>query len=152
MFYDAASCKIKIVNQVSLNAQETVASKLIFECEALQLGIDVLNYQTDNGIYTSQEFLKEMIEKGQGLKHSGVGGHHHNGPAKNAIKNVVRKATTMMIHSALRWPEQANKYLWPLALEHAVYLQNHTPTQETGRFPEEIWTQSKSSYAALQNA
>ena len=81
LFYDAASCKIKIVNQVSLNAQETVASKLIFECEALQLGIDVLNYQTDNGIYTSQEFLKEMIEKGQGLKHSGVGGHHHNGPA-----------------------------------------------------------------------
>ena len=106
----------------------------------------MLNYKTDNGIYTSQEFLKERVEKCQGMKHSGLGG------AKNSIKNVVRKATTMMIHSALRWPEQANKDLWPLALEHAVYLHNHTPTQETGRFPEEIWTQSKSSYAALQNS
>ena len=58
----------------------------------------------------------------------------------------------MIIHYAIGLPDQANKDLWPLALEHAVYLHNHTPTQETGRCPEEIWTQSKSSYAALQNA
>ena len=88
LFYDAASSKIKLVHQVSLNAHETVAAKLKFEKEAYQVGVTVKDYQTDNGVYTSQEFLKELLAKDQGLKHSGVGGHHHTGAAENAIKNV----------------------------------------------------------------
>ncbi len=100
LFVDAATHRIKVYHQVSLSAEETVQSKMSFEREALQVGVGVANYQTDNGVYTSQEFLKELIEHGQGIKHSGVGGHHHNGPAENAIKNVVRWATTMMIHAA----------------------------------------------------
>ena len=152
LFYDAASHKMRVVHQVSLNAHETVAAKLTFECEAQQIGITVKNYQTDNGVYTSQEFLKELVEHGQGLKHSGVGGHHHNGAAENAIKNVVRRAFTMMIHAALRWPDQNEKDLWPLALDHAVYLHNHTPRQDTGLCPEELWTRSTSSHSALTHA
>ena len=152
LFYDAATGKMKVVHQVSLGAQETVQSKLEFEREAHQLGITVKNYQTDNGVYTSQEFLKELIESGQGLKHSGVGGHHHNGPAENAIKNVIRTSTTMMIHAALRWPDQSQKELWPLALDHAIYLHNHTPSQASGRCPEELWTSTSSSYSALTHA
>ena len=120
LFYDAASGKIRVVHQVSLNAHETVAAKLTFEKEALQVGVSVKNYQTDNGVYTSQEFLKELTDSDQGIKHSGVGGHHHNGAAENAIKNVQRRARTMMVHAALRWPDQNERDLWPLALEHEV--------------------------------
>ena len=153
LFYDAASCKIKTVHQVSLSAIETVAAKTTFEREALQVGVKVIDYQTDNGVYTAKEFLNELLECGQGIKHSGVGGHHHNGAAENAIKNTTRKAATMMIHAALRWPDQAEKDLWPLALDHAVYLHNHTPQKALGgRCPEEIWTQSTSSHTALSNA
>ena len=127
LFYDAASGKIRVVHQVSLSAQETVAAKMTFEREALQHGIKVKDYQTDNGIYTSMEFLKELVENYQGIKHSGVGGHHHNGAAENAIKNCQRRARTMMVHAALRWPDQNERNLCPLALDHEVYLHNHTP-------------------------
>jgi hypothetical protein len=72
--------------------------------------------------------------------------------AENAIKNVQRKARTMMIHAALRWPDQNEKDLWPLALEHAVYMHNHTPREATGLSPVEIWTQSKSTHSALTHA
>ena len=152
LFCDAASGKIRVVHQVSLNAHETVAAKHTFEREARMVGVEVKAYRTDNGVYTSKEFTNELEQEGQGIKHSGVGGHHHNGVAENAIKNVQRKARTMMIHAALRWPDQSERQLWPLALDYAVYLHNHTPREATGLSPEKIWTRSKSSHSALQHA
>ena len=50
LLYDASSGKIRVVHQVSLNAHETVAAKLTFEKEDLQVGVSVSNYQTDNGV------------------------------------------------------------------------------------------------------
>ena len=152
LFYDSASQYVKVVHQVSLNQHESVQSKLLFEREALQVGVNVSNYQTDNGVYTAQEFLKELVEKNQGLKHSGVGGHHHNGAAEAAIKHIHYTANTMMIHAALRWPSASDRELWPLALDHAAYLHNHTPIQSSGRSPEEIWTQTASSHTSLLHA
>ena len=68
-----------------------------------------------------------MQENCQTIRHSGVGGHHHNGAAENGIKNVVMKARTMMFNSALRWPESIDLSLWPLALQHAAHLYNEIP-------------------------
>ena len=76
-------------------------------------------------IYTAKDFTQHLADKNQSITFSGVGGHHHNGVAENAIKNVVRSARTMMIHAALRWPEKMEKELWPLALQHSVYLLNN---------------------------
>ena len=45
-----------------------------------------------------------------------------------------------------------DKKLWPLALDHAAFLYNHTPHQENGLSPEEIWTKTKSKHARLVNA
>ena len=71
---------------------ETIESKLLFEREALSTGVHVQPYCTDNGIYTSKEFLKELGTKNQGIKLSGIGGHHQNGVAENAINYIVRSA------------------------------------------------------------
>ena len=57
-----------------------------------------------------------------------------------------------MVHSALRWPEQADKKLWPLALQHAAYLHNHTPRQDSRLCPEEIWMGTKSTHSRLLHA
>ena len=102
LFCDAASKKIFVNCQVSLGAYETIESKLMFERDAQTSGVTVKAYCTDNnGVYTSKEFMKELDASGKGIKHSGVGGHHHNGVAENGIKNVVRIARTLMIHAAL---------------------------------------------------
>ena len=109
-----------VFNQVSLGAQETIASKLKMEQEALTEGIQVKQYSSDNGVYTSAEFMKELSRKGQGLRLSGVGAHHHNGVAEASIKLIVYKARAMVIHAALRWPEVHVKDLWPLAVSHSA--------------------------------
>ena len=58
LFCDAASGKVFVYNQVSLGAQETIASKLKLEQEALSEGIQVKAYSSDNGVYTSSQFMK----------------------------------------------------------------------------------------------
>ena len=123
---------------------ETIESKLLFEREALSTGVYVQSYCTDNGIYTSKEFLKKLINQEQGIRLSGVGGHHQNRVAENAIKHIVRSAQTMMIHAALRWPGFVDKDLWPMSLQHAVHLYNNTPNHTNKISPIEIWTQTKS--------
>jgi hypothetical protein len=151
LFCDAATGKVSVVHQVGLTGTETVQAKLQFEREAAAVGVFVKDYCTDNGVYTSKEFGSELLSKGQGIKHSGVGGHHHNAVAENSIKTTVRTARTMMIHAALRWPEHNERDLWPLALSHAVHLHNETPHMLSRLSPTELWSRSKSSHSALIN-
>ena len=89
IFCDAASKRIFVVHQVGLTGQKTVQAKLHFERYAAGVGVFIQNYCTDNGVYTSNQSALELQDKGQGIKHSGVGAHHHNGVAENAIKNSV---------------------------------------------------------------
>lgn len=152
IFYDAASSYIHVAHQEGFTANETIRSKIEFERLARDHGVSIDAYHTDNGVYKSAEFMKELAEKGQGLKFSGVSAQFQNGPAENAIKIVVAKARTMMVHAALRWPAQAKKDLWPMALSHAAHLYNHTPKQESGLAPIEIFTSTKSEYHYLLNA
>jgi hypothetical protein len=138
IFCDAASAKLTVVHQVGLTGTETVQAKLCFEREAAAVGVQIRAYCTDNGIYTSKEFAAKLASKGQGIKHSGVGGHHHNGVAENAIKHTVWTARTMMIYAALRWPKHNHQDLWPLALSHAVHLHNEIPNQASRLTPHKI--------------
>ena len=144
LFYDAATNKVAVFNQVSFTAEETVTSKLNFEKEAASAGVAVQAYSSDNGIYISKEFTKELFGKGQGIRRSGVGGHHHNGCAENAIKTTVRLARTMMIHAALRWPKMMAGNLWSYELNQEAHLHNHSPDIKSGFTPEELWTRKKS--------
>ena len=53
-----------------------------------------------------------------------------------------------MLHAAIHWPKVADTSLWPMAVNHAVYLYNHVPNELTGLAPINIfthtcWTQSK---------
>ena len=128
IFYNAAeSSNISVHNQVSFTAEETVISKLKFENEAMGAGVPVESYSTDNGISNSKEFTRYLHVKGQGIRHSEVGGCHHNGISYNAIKNVVRIDITMMVHSALRCPDAREKILWIMYMAHYIHLHNNNP-------------------------
>ncbi len=152
LFCDAATGLISVHHQISLTAMETIESKLKFEREAFVAGHTIKAYHTDNGVYTAKQFTAELYQKGQGITHSGVGGHHHNGKTENSIKIVVYMARTMMIHATLRWPEVSDKELWPMALSYAVYLYNHTPKQDTNFSCMELWTTTKSNHNSMLNA
>ena len=79
IFYDTASIKIRMHHKFSFTAELTIMSNLKFEREAMDSGVPVESYYTDNGIYTSKEFIIELHDKDQGIGNNEVGGHHHNG-------------------------------------------------------------------------
>ncbi len=149
VFYDASSKYLDVQLQVGFTATETIKSKLVFERMAADVGVKILSYHTDNGIYRSEEFLKELKEKGQGIKMSGVSAQFQNGAAESIIRSVIQSARTMMIHANLRWPEVSDETLWTYALKHAVHLHNVMPQEETGYSPLERWTRSKSKHSDL---
>ena len=56
IFYDSASKYVDMEHQIGFTASETVVSKLSFERRASHVGIDIKEYRTDNGVYTSKAF------------------------------------------------------------------------------------------------
>jgi hypothetical protein len=100
IFCDAASSKLHVVHQVGLTGTKSVQPKLRFEREAAAVGVTVRACCADNRVYTLKEFPTELASKGQGIGHSGVGQHHHNVVAENAIKHTVRTARTLIIYAA----------------------------------------------------
>jgi hypothetical protein len=87
----------------------------------------VLNYHTDNGVFTAAQFQDQLAENKQGLTLSGVGAHHQNAVAERAIRTVVNLSRTMMLHAKMRWPKAVKTELWPMAMKHAECIVNRVP-------------------------
>ena len=152
IFCDAATGYLSIKHQLGFTASETITSLLAFERESAEVGVHIKGYNTDNGVYVAKEIIKKLHNSNQTLRLSGVGAHHQNGVAENAIKNISRRARIAMFHAALRWPNKFDKHLWPLAMNHAVHIHNHTPRKLEKLTPMELWTKSISNHSQLVNA
>ena len=152
LFVDHASGKMFIRHQATLGASDTVQAKRAFERDSATCGVTIQNYRGDNGVFKSEEFLKELEVRAQSIKFSGVGAHHQNGVAERAIRTVVESARTMMLHVAIHWPEQSDLCLWPFALSYAVFLYNHMPARDSGWAPIEIFCGAKLDPRILRNA
>ena len=135
LFFDAATNYIHLEHQVSLGASDTIVAKENFERILSHMGVTVDSYHTDNGTFKSKAFVKEIVTNNQAIRFSGVGAKWQNGAAEGAIRIVVSKARTMMIHAALHWPEADDAALWPMALSYSAWLFNHTPDRESGIVP-----------------
>ncbi len=152
IFCNAASGLIHVEHQVTFSANDTIMAKNGFERFCKESGVTVKAYQTDNGVYRSMDFMRELAANSQAIRFSGVGAKWQNGIAENAIKIITTKARTMMIHSAIHWPDVDDKTLWPLAVSYAAHLYNHTPNATTGLAPIEIFTRTKSDHSVLKGA
>ena len=73
IFVDGASDFVWVEHQVTLNAADTILAKNAFERECRRMGVTVKGYHTDNGIYTSKAFTRELIDHEQNLRLCGVG-------------------------------------------------------------------------------
>ncbi|KAI2507770.1 hypothetical protein MHU86_6666 [Fragilaria crotonensis] len=133
IFVDHASGFIFVEHQVSLNSHETLKAKESFERMCRNTGVTPQEYLADNSkTFTSAEFSRNLAEFQQVIRFAGVGAHHHNGIAERNIRTIMAIARTMMLHSAIHWPDVADPTLWPLAVKHAVFLVNHMPDPRTG--------------------
>ena len=101
-------------------------------------------YMSDNGsAFTSAGYTNHLQELAQISHYAGVGAHHHNGVAERSIQTIMSIARTMMLHQAIHWPDVAMPTLWPLAVDHAVYLFNHMPNVATGLSPHDMLSRSR---------
>jgi transposase InsO family protein len=100
-------------------------------------------FHTDNGIFTSKEFMEDLMDSEQSVRFSGVGAAHQNGSAERNIQTIANMARTMMLHAALRSPSGfITADLWPMAMDHAAWLYNRIPSLETGLAPIKVWSHS----------
>ena len=152
IFIDHATGLVKAYHQVSLGASDTLRSKRKFEQEARFCDVYVEKYHADNGIFTSEEFTDELEFLEQKIELSGVGAHHQNGVAERAIATIIGRARAMILHAAIHWPGENHTDLWPMAIDYAVFLWNHTPHIETGLSPIEIFCRSRMDYGVLRSA
>ena len=66
-----------------------------------------------------------MLKKQQKIIFSGSGASHQNRAAERTIKTVVTMARTMLMHAALRCPEDTFPTdIWPMAMDYAVWVYN----------------------------
>ena len=93
-----------------------------------------------------------MLEAGQSQQVSGVGAHHQNGPAEQAIRTIQDMTRTMMLHLSVQWPDEYDVRLWPFAMDYAVWLYNHTPQKESGLAPMELFCGTKLNCEMLRRA
>jgi hypothetical protein len=129
IFYDHASKYIHIEPVVNFSAGEALRAKRAFEAEMLSMGIQVLNYHSDNGVFTAQAYQDELAKLHQKITLSGVGAHHQNGSAERQIGVSFGMARTMMLHAKMRWPKAIGTKLWPMAIKHAQHILNHLPDE-----------------------
>ena len=144
IFVDHASGFIHVEFQTHLNTHETINAKDNFKLMCHDNGVVLVQYQLDNGsAFTSSGFTAKLKEFAQIIRFAGTGAHHHNGTAQRAIQTVMSMARTMMLHSAIHWPEMADQALWPMAVAHAVYIYNHVPLTESGVSPADLFTKTR---------
>ncbi|CAJ1935829.1 unnamed protein product [Cylindrotheca closterium] len=121
----------------------------MYEANCRDLGVVPQKYRSDNAaVFHSHEYKQHLEAFSQTQKFAGVGQHHANGIVEKAIQDIQSTARTLLVHLAIRWPEQADLALWPMAIDHAVFLHNHLPDVDTGltpmdKFSRQRWPHSK---------
>jgi hypothetical protein len=140
LFVDHASGLILTFHQPTLGTSDTLRSLGLSEQFFEDHNVTIKQFHTDNGVFTSQEFRQLLNDNNYRLSLSGVGAHHQNGVAERAIQTVMWKARTMLIHLQIYWPDHFKANLWPFALTYAAWMHNHTPTQDLGFAPIELFS------------
>lgn len=152
MYVDHATAFTHIVNQVSLDAPETVRGKHLFEREARSFGVNVKSYRGDNGVFKAKEYQKDLEIHDQTIEFSGVRGHHQNGIVERAIRTITESARAMLLHAAIHWPSETSLDMWPMAMEYAVWIWNQMPREDSGYSPEELFSGVMTDLTELRRA
>ena len=105
VFIDHSSVYVIIKNQVAINATETFESKLTFDRQYQSQVVVIKGYHTYNGIFNTSEFMQELLNNQKKITFSGTGASHQNGASERAIKTLVTIERTILMHDALRFPE-----------------------------------------------
>jgi hypothetical protein len=139
IFVDHMSGYIHVEHQLGFSSSETIQAKQNFEQFALGHGVLVEEYLTDNGIFSKTKFVEHIRNYNQQIHYCGVNAHHKNAVAERGIRTVSELARALLLHASTHWPDGLDGTLWPMAVDHAVYLYNTLPNRH-GICPADLFT------------
>ena len=104
----------------------------------------IKGYHTDNGIFNDSEFMEELLKNQQKIRFNGDGASHKNRAAERAIKTVDTMERTMLMHGAIRCPEDTlSTDIWPMAMDYALWVYNRIPDTQYILSAIEKWSRSR---------
>ena len=84
------------------------------------------------------------MKKQQNIKFSDSGTSYQNGASKRVINTLVTMESTMLMHDALRCPEEKfSTDIWPMSMYYAVWVYNRIPDMQSGLSDIEMWSRSR---------
>ena len=83
----------------SLNSEQTMVAKEMYEQIAQTYGVSVRGYRADNGRFADKEWRQDCDEQRQSLTFCGVGAHHQNGIAEKCIRDLCEGARMSLLHA-----------------------------------------------------
>ena len=88
-----------------------------YERDSSLCGVTVQAFHTDNVVFTYNEFMELIFDKGIFLRYSWLGAPHQNGVAERSAKMLVCMAITMLTHDYMRILEvNMAPELWPMSI------------------------------------
>jgi hypothetical protein len=117
---------------VGLNTHETLKAKKPYKQNCYKMGVGVQSYHPDNGTFASQVYEEDLKILKQHQKFAGIGAHHQNEVAECAIQTIMSMGRNMMTHAFIRWSDMQNLSHWPMAVDYAIHIYNHTLSPTTG--------------------
>ena len=87
--------------------------------------------------------MNVFIEKDHQICFSGSGDAHQNGVSERGIQTVIQMARTILISSSMRRPQGTiTAELWPMVIDHAVWLYNKMHCKDSSISTYELWIPS----------
>ena len=81
-----------------------------------------------------------LIEKDQNIRFSGAGSAHQKDVAKREIQMVIQIICTMLTHYDMYSSHGTTTVeLWPIAVDHVVWLYNLIICKDSGLSTYELW-------------
>ena len=121
-------------------------SKCAFKAYSKKLGVDIQHYHCDNGRFSDNLFMRDVIDEGQSMSQCGVNAHFQNGIAEKRIRDLQDHARRSLIHAKIRWSEVITANLWPYAIRNANDDICTIPDKMDGTSKLERFTKSRVSF------
>mgnify|MGYP000857262147 FL=1 len=150
IFVDQATGYVHVEHQTTMTTHSTLRAKESYEAMCRDVGVIPQKYLSDNGTaFTSASYRNHLIDFAQVQRFAGTGAHHHNSRAERAIQTIMSISRAMLMHSFIHWPDMEDTALWPMAVNHAVYLWNHVPDPTTGLCSADLFTKTRFEQSKL---
>ena len=112
---------------IHVSLKRALSSAVVeFEKKKARQGIKIKAFHTDSEQALNAWFIAHIQNKGIELRQSAPYSHQQNGPAERSGGVILAMSRTLLSKANL--PEN----LWPLAIDHAIYLLQRLPKQKLG--------------------